>query len=109
MEPGEAGESRNRMITEATRQALIQEARRARRNLPLGVALVLVGAAIATAVWKVTAGHVPGVVTIIGGGTGLMMIPFGIAVLAQSARTISTSRRGVRELEASLPVARIQK
>jgi hypothetical protein len=95
------------MITEATRQALIQDALRARNNIPFGVGLMLAGAAIAAVFWKVWLGLV---LTILFGGAGLMMIPFGIAVLAQSARTISTSRRGVRELEASsLPVARIQK
>lgn len=102
-----AAESRERMITQATRQALMADARRARSNIPYGAGLMIAGMAVAGIFWQAALGLV---ITILGAGIGLMMIPFGIAVLAQSTRTITTSRRQLRELDAatSLPPARIR-
>jgi hypothetical protein len=100
-----AGESRNRMIAQATRQALVQDIARARANIPAGAALVLAGIALVICVWQLGLGLVA---SVLGGGIGLIVIPLGLAVLGKAAGTIGTSRKKIRELdERMLPSARV--
>lgn len=101
----EAGESRDRMITQATRQALVQDIQRARGNLPGGAALVAAGIALVVLVWQLGLGLV---MTVLGAGVGMIVIPLGIAVLGKAAATITTSKKKIRELDArSLAPARV--
>ena len=105
MEEPSTGESRDRMITQATRQALVQDIQRARANIPAGGAMVLAGIAIVTVVWQTGLGLVA---SVLGGGIGLIVIPLGLAVLGRAAATITTSKRKIRELDARmLPAARV--
>jgi hypothetical protein len=101
------GVSRDRVIVEATRRALLDDIRRARTNSVLGVLLVLLGCGIAFGSWTMPIGYPAMFVC---GGIGLTLIPSGVAVLARSAYTISASWRRLRELEerTALPVARVR-
>src|SRR5688572_13478502 len=101
------GVSRERVIVEATRQALLEDIRRARGRIVAGMLLMLLGSGIATGGWQLS----PGLVTLlVWGGVGLTLIPFGLAVVARAAYTISVSRRRLRELDerTALPVARVR-
>jgi hypothetical protein len=105
MDPSAAGESRDRMITQATRQALVQDIQRARANIPAGGGMVLAGIAIVALVWQTGLGLVA---SVLGGGIGLIVIPLGLAVLGRATATITMSKRKIRELDArSLPAARV--
>ncbi len=93
-------ESRARLILDAQRQALVQDMRRARRSLPSGIVLIVLGAALATTglVLPLT---VMSLVFIV--GLGMMMIPFGIAVLARAWQTLTAAPRKLRELDELAP------
>lgn len=90
---GEAREAaRERVAVEAARKALIEDARSARTGLPIGGGLISAGILIATAASLLPVGLI-GLIFI--GGIGLLMIPFGIAVIARSARTMAQAKRGL--------------
>ena len=101
------GVSRDRVIVEATRRAMLDEIRRARTNAVMGALLILLGGAIAVGAWAVPLGYPT---LLVCGLLGMMLVPAGIAILARSAYSISASWRRLRELEArtALPVARVR-
>jgi len=101
------GVARDRVIAEAKRRALREDIGRARSNGVLGVLLLLLGGGIAFGSWSLPVGYPAMLVC---GGVGLTLIPAGLAVLARSAHTISTSRRRLRDLaeRTQLPVARVR-
>ena len=102
MEP----ESRDRLIREAKRKEMVDGARRARINIPVGIAVGLAGAAIAY--YAVHAKVLGAIVSIFIAGLGLIMVPVGIAIMARAITTIGMARRHVRELDAlALPAARV--
>lgn len=96
-------EARLRLIADATVQNAREEAKRARQNLPIGIVLCALGAAISTALLLVL--EVPGLVQLFGIGMGFVMIPGGLAVIIKSAATIARSNK--IEREHALPQARV--
>ncbi len=98
-----AGESRDRLIVEAKRQALLQDHVRARRAIPGGVFLILFGTALTTSVLVIQIGLV---YTVFGGFIGLCMIPFGIATLAKAAYSYASTPKKLKELD-TLAEARV--
>jgi hypothetical protein len=99
-------ESRDRLIREATRKELVDGARRSRVNIPIGIAVVLAGAAIAY--YAVQTSMFGPALNVFLAGFGLVMVPLGIAVVARAIITIGVAHRRVREIDAlALPAARI--
>jgi hypothetical protein len=96
------GLSKDRVIAEATRRALRDDMRRAYVNSVFGAVLVALGAGITFGIL--------GVGMFVWSIFGMMLIPFGVAVIARAAYTIATSRRRLRDLDerTSLPVARVR-
>jgi hypothetical protein len=101
------GVARDCVIVAATRHALVDDLRRARRSGVLGVLLSLLGCGVAFGAWTLPIGFTS---LVLCGGVGLTMIPCGLAVLARAGYTISISWRRLRELDArtALPVARVR-
>jgi hypothetical protein len=99
-----SGESRARMIAQATRQALVADIRRARATIPAGLALLAVGGGLVGGVAYARPGLVGALLV---GGVGLFTIPFGLAVIVRAAGTMVTARRKIRELDGFLPTARV--
>ncbi|HEU0036263.1 MAG TPA: hypothetical protein VFQ53_36875 [Kofleriaceae bacterium] len=101
---GDALESRDRMIAEARRKALIDDASSARAGLVGGPVLVVLGAGL---LWFVTQAII-GLASVFVGGIGCILISLGIAVLARSIYKRRTSFARLRELDAErVPAARI--
>lgn len=94
--------SKDRVVVEATRRALRDDLRRAYVNSVLGALLAALGASITFGVL--------GVGMFVWGLFGMMLIPFGVAVIARSVYTVATSRRRLRDLDerTALPVARVR-
>ena len=104
MEPG--AESRDRVIRQAKRKELVDGARRARANIPIGIIVSLVGAGIAY--FAIRGGVLGPAFSILVAGLGLVLVPAGIAVIARAITTIGIARRQVREIDAlALPAARV--
>ncbi|HEY5937308.1 MAG TPA: hypothetical protein VIU61_21815 [Kofleriaceae bacterium] len=102
MEP----ESRDRLIREAKRKELVDGARRARVNIPIGITVSLVGAGIAY--FAIRGGFFGPAFSIFVAGLGLVLVPVGIAIMARAITTIGIAHRQVRELDAlALPAARV--
>jgi hypothetical protein len=100
-----AGESRDRMIAQAMRQSLVQDIERANKTIPAAAAVMLTGMLIVIVVWIYTPGLV---LTVLGGGIGMILIPMGIALLGKALAAIRTSKRKIRELDTrQLPSARV--
>jgi len=101
------GVSRDRVIVEATRRALVDDIRRARTNGALGALLILPGGGIALGSWTLPLGPSAMLACVI---LVVALIPSAAVILARSAYTISASRRRLRELEerTALPVARVR-
>jgi hypothetical protein len=95
-------EARLHLIAQARMQHAHAELKRARANLPLGVVLMVIGAALGLVGALLPLGLVGKVLV---AGIGFPFVPGGIAVLVKSAATISRANREIRELE--LPAARV--
>jgi hypothetical protein len=91
-----AAESRDRLIVQAKRKALIDDVRRARRSLPSGIVLVAVGAGITAAGLILPLGPFPMMAVSL---FGLAVVPFGVAILGRAAYTITSAPRKIRELD----------
>ena len=101
----ESAQSPHRMIALATRQALVEDARRARTGLAGGGTLTLVGMCIAGLTWQ---GQLGLILTLLAGGIGLVLGCFGLAYIGRAAYTIRAVKRRVRELDIlALPPARV--
>ena len=99
-----AAESQSHVIAQAMRQSLVADAKRARANVPGGIALVVIGGAmVATVLLFMSEPQL--LVLVLGVGIGTIMGCFGLAVLGRSWATIASSRKKIRELE--LPRARV--
>ena len=97
-------ESRAELIVQAKLQNAHAEIKRARANVPVGVALIVLGLVITIAVAMLPLGLIGKVLI---AGIGFAFIPGGTAVLIRSAGTISRGKREIREL--GPPVARALK
>ena len=101
------GVARDRVITAATRHALLDDLRRARGHGVIGVLVAMLGAGIALGAWTVPMGFAA---RILCGGIGLTMIPCSLAIVARAAYAMAAAWRRLRELDArtGLPVARVR-
>ncbi|MEO8699114.1 MAG: hypothetical protein ABI867_03690 [Kofleriaceae bacterium] len=100
----ESDSSRDQMILLATREALRAEITRGKISTRSGMWIASVGIAMVIAValaWGTL------LATLVGGGMGLIMVPFGLAVVARGARQITSAQKKLRDLEPKLPVARL--
>jgi hypothetical protein len=95
-------EARLQLIAQARMQHALEQIKRARANVPLGVVLIAIGAALTVVSALLPLGLIGQVLV---AGIGFPFVPGGIAVLVKSAATISRSNREIREL--GLPAARI--
>ncbi|HEX5063241.1 MAG TPA: hypothetical protein VFV99_27885 [Kofleriaceae bacterium] len=97
-------EARRRLIAEATVQNAREEAKRARVNMPIGLALVAFGVTLSTLAAVVPLGLIG---TVVLAGIGFVFIPGGLAVIVRAASTIARANRALREHQ--LPAARTLK
>jgi hypothetical protein len=95
-------EARLHLIAQARVQHAHAEIKRARANLPIGVMLMALGAALGLVGVLLPLGLVGKVLI---AGIGFPFVPGGLAVLVKSAATIARSNREIREL--ALPAARV--
>jgi hypothetical protein len=95
-------EARLHLIAQARLQHAHAEIKRARANVPVGIVLILIGAALGFAGVMLPLGLVGKVLV---AGIGFPFVPGGIAVLVKSAATVSRSKRDIRQLEP--PAARV--
>jgi hypothetical protein len=95
-------EARLQLIAQARMQHAHAEIKRARANLPIGIGLMMIGAALGLVGALLPLGLVGRVLIV---GIGFPFIPGGLAVILKSSSTISKANRDIRELEP--PAARI--
>jgi predicted phage tail protein len=100
----DADSSPEHMLLVATQQELRAEITRGRSNARSGAWIASIGAAMAIAV-AVAWGSL--LATLVGGGMGLIMVPFGLAVIGRGARQIVCAQKKLRALEPKLPMARL--
>jgi multisubunit Na+/H+ antiporter MnhG subunit len=92
------GLSKDRVVVEATRRALRDDLRRAYANSVLGATMVAFGAGLTFGVL--------GVRLFTSSTFGMMVTPFGVAVLARAVYTIATSWRRLRDPDGRTSLAR---
>lgn len=101
------GAARDRVITVATRRALLEDLRRARAHGALGVLLVVLGGGVALGVNALLLGPLG---LLLCGGVGLTLILFGLGLTARAAYRMAAAWRRIQELDerTGLPVARVR-
>src|SRR5262245_50509898 len=95
-------QARQDLIARATVQHARDQARTARKTMPIGVALIGVGIALSMSAATLPLSLIG---TVVVAAIGFVFVPGGVAVLVQAVATIARSNQVVREL--GPPVARV--